>query len=180
MFYKLTFKHAPAMGYGLSKTCSRYGIQVVQNMLPLWDTGCPKHSPAMGYGFSKKYSRYGIRVVQNMFPLWDTGCLKHASTSGYGLSKTCSRYWLWDTGCLKNRTQIFCTKIVQRFSYVSSKNCMKFRYNFASRRESYFAQILKKILVFAFFVVSFYFALSTYFFISSYFVKFREPILRNE
>ena len=115
-----------------------------------------------------------------MLPRWDTGCPKHASTSGYGLSKTCSRYWLWDTGFLKNRTQIFCTKIVQRFSYVSNKNCTKFRYNFASRRESYFAQILKKILVFAFFVVSFYFALSTYFFISSYFVKFREPILRNE
>ena len=115
-----------------------------------------------------------------MLPRWDTGSPKHASTSGYGLSKTCSRYLLWDTGCLKNRTQIFCTKIVQRFSYVSNKNCTKFRYNFASRRDSYFAPILKKILVFAFFVVSCDFALSTYFFISSYFVKFREPILRNE
>ena len=147
------------MGYGLSKRCSHYGIWVVQNILPLWDTGCPKHAPTVGYGLSKKFSHYGIRVVQNMLPLWDSGCLKHAPIMRYELSKTCSRYWLWDTGCLKNRTQIFCTKIVQRFSYVSSKNCTKFWYNFASRRESYFAQILKKILVFAFFVVSCYFAL---------------------
>ena len=39
--------------------------------------------------------------------------------------------------------------ISQRFSYVSSKNFTKFRYNFALMRKSYFAQIMKKILVLA-------------------------------
>ena len=42
---------------------------------------------------------------------------------------------------------------VQRFTYVSSKNYMKFRYNFALMLKSYFAQIIKKILVFAHFVI---------------------------
>ena len=43
--------------------------------------------------------------------------------------------------------------IAQRFSYFSSKNCTKFRYNFALMRKSYFAQIIKKILVFAHIVI---------------------------
>ena len=70
--------------------------------------------------------------------------------------------------------------IAQRFSYVSSKNCTKFRYIFALMRKSYFAQILMKILVFAYFVVFCYFVISTYFVFSSFFVKFWETIAENE
>ena len=44
--------------------------------------------------------------------------------------------------------------IAQRFSYVLSKSCTKFRYNFALMRKSYYSQIMKKILIFAHFVIS--------------------------
>ena len=43
--------------------------------------------------------------------------------------------------------------IAQRFSYFSSKNCTKFRCVDALMRKSYFAQIIKKILVFAHIVI---------------------------
>ena len=82
-------------------------------------------------------------------------------------------YWIVD--CLKlgfseirvsNRNFLHENRpiIAQRFSYVSSKNCMKFRYNFALMCQSYFAQIMKEILVFLWLN-------SCYFVISSYFIQ---------
>ena len=76
-------------------------------------------------------------------------------------------YWIVD--CLKlgfseirvsNRNFLHENRpiIAQRFHYVSSQNCMKFRYNFALMCQSYFAQIMKEILVkFCYFVISSYF-----------------------
>ena len=44
----------------------------------------------------------------------------------------------------------FPVEIAQRFAYVSIKHCTKFRCFCALMRKSYFAQILKKMLVFAY------------------------------
>ena len=57
-------------------------------------------------------------------------------------------------------------KIAQRFSYLSSKHCTKFRCFCALMRKSYFPQILKKILIFAYFVISCFLVISSYFVIS--------------
>ena len=78
---------------------------------------------------------------------------------------------------LKPSNQFFAQKpcncaIAKRFSYVSSKNCTKLRYNFALIRKSYFAQILKKILFFAYFVVH----CQLYF---NYFELFSSTMARN-
>ena len=62
-------------------------------------------------------------------------------------------------------------KITHRFAYVSSKNCTKFRWFCSLMRKSYFAQIQKKILVFAYFAISCYFVISSYFVISLNFEK---------
>ena len=69
-----------------------------------------------------------------------------------------------------------CAKIFLRFS----KTAQNFDIISHLCGKSYFAQILKKILVFAHFNVSFFFVISTYFIISCYFVKFWETISRNE
>ena len=53
--------------------------------------------------------------------------------------------------------KICCMQIVQKLCkelfYISSKNFMFFRYNLTLRPKSYFVQIMKKILVFAHFVI---------------------------
>ena len=73
-------------------------------------------------------------------------------------------------------------KIAQRFSYLSSKHCTKFRCFCALMRKSYFPQILKKIMIFAYFVISCFLVISSYFgisffqhmFIINHFITFKQ------
>ena len=70
-----------------------------------------------------------------------------------------------------------CAKIMQRLGYVLSKNFTKFGCFCALMCKSYFAQILKKILLSAYLVISCYFVILSYFVISLNFEKqFQEMI----
>jgi len=69
--------------------------------------------------------------------------------------------------------------IAQRFAHLSSKNCTKFWCFCALMPKSYFAQILRKMLAFVYFVISCYFVISRYFIILLNFEKKFQEMLNK-